>query len=699
MKSSSPENYPAQEAQSWNLLSPASLNKTPAAILLGGAVLLLFGPIILSGDLLVSMANGDLANQFYGWRQFGFSELAKGHLALWNPYVFCGAPYFAGFQSALLYPLNWFFLFLPLVIALNFSMALHVFLAGFFTYLWLASNRLSFLSALFGAFVFMFGGSFFLHVYPGHLTNLCAMAWIPLVFLYVEKILEKPGLKNILLGSGVLSLQLLSGHPQYFLYTLLIAALYALALLFRNPTNLLQKISAGMGLGFLALGVTAIQWLPGLEAAKEFGRDLSLQAGDPNFFSISPLGLVSLLTPSFFGGLDPSSAFPNSRIWWEITPFIGAVAFLFVLNTLRKKGWVRNRIGLGLALLSLLLAMGHHTFLYPLLEPLPLFNSFRGSFKFLIFFQAFAALLSAAGLEALLRETLGNKTLFRWTLALSLVGILTLWGFAFSRLPAFPVGPFLAEMKTVKSNLPQNLEGGRLFWSAHNDRSLSLGLPDIWGDDPMVPKRLSAFITYSKNPSPNSAADTQVLNLTPVKGALTRLAFLIDKKNGQFQANPSPFPQLHRAFLLARWKTVNSLPRALETMSRPDFEPSTEVILEREPFPTPEISAHRGQVLLRDLTTDQVEVQVQTEKAQVLLMTDSYSQGWKAEALHDSDQQVYEVMPGDVFARAIPLSAGRHHFVLKYEPLGFVVGKWISLTTLLLYLFAWGWAWVRKMRT
>src|ERR1035441_10363302 len=159
-------------------LSPAGARKSWAALILVLSVLVLFGKILFGGQL-ASMAQGDLANQFYGWREFGFSQLAKGHLALWNPFIFCGAPYFAGFQSALLYPPNWAFLFLPLVFALNLSIVLHVFLAGFFTYLWLASNRLGFLAALFGAFVFMFGGSFFLHVYPGHLTNLCTMAWIP----------------------------------------------------------------------------------------------------------------------------------------------------------------------------------------------------------------------------------------------------------------------------------------------------------------------------------------------------------------------------------------------------------------------------------------------------------------------------------------------------------------------------------------
>jgi hypothetical protein len=36
-------------------------------------------------------------------------------------------------------------------------------------------------------------------------------------------------------------------------------------------------------------------------------------------------------------------------------------------------------------------------------------------------------------------------------------------------------------------------------------------------------------------------------------------------------------------------------------------------------------------------------------------------------------------MPANYCLRAIPLAAGRHFFLVKYLPWGFVVGKWVSL--------------------
>ncbi|HJT24040.1 MAG TPA: hypothetical protein VJ873_05655, partial [bacterium] len=339
------------------LLSPAQTRKSWATLVLALSVLALFAPILFSSNLLVSTSDGDLANQFLGWRVFGFSEMAKGRITLWNPFIFCGAPYFAGFQSALLYPLNWFFLFLPPLFALNFSVALHVFLAGFFAYLWLASNRLSFLPALFGSFVFMFGGAFYAHVYPGHLTNLCAMAWIPLVFLAVEKMLESPGLKNALMGVGILSLQLLAGHPQYFLYTVLFAFLYACALLSHYRSQWREKMVMGLALGLVTLGLTAIQWLPGWESTREFGRDIPVNNESLDFFSLHPLSILTAVVPGFIHAAELYTSLTGSRLWWESCLFIGAVAFLWIFFALGDKETTEGQkwAPWGLALLAFLL--------------------------------------------------------------------------------------------------------------------------------------------------------------------------------------------------------------------------------------------------------------------------------------------------------------------------------------------------------
>src|SRR5258706_5796881 len=68
--------------------------------------------------------------QFYPWREFAMSELAQGRLPFWNPYNGAGAPLLANYQSALLYPLNWFGLVLPVAWSMSVTAVLHLFIAG-----------------------------------------------------------------------------------------------------------------------------------------------------------------------------------------------------------------------------------------------------------------------------------------------------------------------------------------------------------------------------------------------------------------------------------------------------------------------------------------------------------------------------------------------------------------------------------------
>jgi len=679
------------------LLSPAKSRKSWAALVLVITVLTLFSPILFSKNLLVSTPDGDLANQFLGWRVFGFSELAKGHLTLWNPFIFCGAPFFAGFQSALLYPLNWTFLLLPPLTALNFSVALHIFLAGFFAYLWLAANRLSFIPALFGSFVFMFGGAFYAHVTPGHLTNLCAMAWIPLVFLSVEKLLESPNLQNLLIGSAILSFQLLAGHPQYFLYTIFFAVLYALALVIQQPSRWTRQVPTLLGLFGIGAALTTVQWLPGWEATREFGRDLSSNPESLDFFSLHPLAILSAVTPGFRYTAELYSSLSQSRLWWESCLFIGVIPFLGVLAAL---GFPENKperkwVPFGLALLALLLALGPHTPLYPLLAKLPPFGFFRGSFKFAIFFQTFLSLLSARGLQAAWNRT--ERAPRFWALALlALLGMTQLFDFAKFCTTSFDAQKWLLEGQAARDKMAETLKDGRVYWQANNDRSMVLGTNSIWGDDPFPSKRLQAFIDFlpDKPATPAASPDVQVLNLTPVKMALTRLAFLLSQGPEGIQINPSPAPRFPRVTLVGGYRQAKDMKEALELIAQPGFNPQGQVVLEGTPDPVPVENGGKGQMTLKNHNSDWLEVTVETDKPQILLMTDNYANGWKTRAYPNSVQKNYQVMPGDVFARAIPLSAGTHHFDLTYEAPGFSLGKWISLLALVGYLLAWGgWVW------
>src|SRR5215208_2676873 len=83
------------------------------------------------------------ALQFYRWREYAFDLLRAGQLPLWNSLNGAGAPLFANYQSALLYPFNWPGYVLPLAISMSVTAVLHLFLAGWG--MWRFTGRLGLL--------------------------------------------------------------------------------------------------------------------------------------------------------------------------------------------------------------------------------------------------------------------------------------------------------------------------------------------------------------------------------------------------------------------------------------------------------------------------------------------------------------------------------------------------------------------------
>jgi len=238
-----------------------------AIFLLLIVTLAMFADVLFAGGTRV-LGNqaSDLFLQYYAWRDFGFRELAKGNLALWNPHIFSGAPYFGGMQGAQLYPPNLIFLILPLPVAINWSVAIHVFAVGLFMFLWLRKRQLNIAPSFFGAATIMFCGAFFPHVFAGHLPQICAMAWAPLIFCAIDGLFESVRSRWILLGMFAVAMQLLAGFPQYVFYTALIAGLYALLRLLSgwNWPRAAALLSIYAGAALLA----AVQLLAAIETTR-----------------------------------------------------------------------------------------------------------------------------------------------------------------------------------------------------------------------------------------------------------------------------------------------------------------------------------------------------------------------------------------------------------------------------------------------
>ncbi|HZL99468.1 MAG TPA: hypothetical protein VFD43_04370, partial [Planctomycetota bacterium] len=279
-----------------------SFGSLRCAAVLAAASLAMFADVLFVGSpAILSHASTDVASQYLHWRAFGFGELGRGNLALWNPHIYSGAPYLGGMQSALLYPPNWIHLLLPLPLAINWGIAGHVFLLGLFTCLWARRRGLAPLAALLSGLLAMFCGAHFGHVYAGHLSNLCSMAWMPLLLLAVDGWLERRKLGWLLLGAAAVALLILAGHPQYVFYTGIAVGLYALLHLV-GVEGRLRALAGLLLMGVLGTALSAAQLLPALDAASEGVRRGGLSFEFAASFSLPPENLATLLVPFLFGG-------------------------------------------------------------------------------------------------------------------------------------------------------------------------------------------------------------------------------------------------------------------------------------------------------------------------------------------------------------------------------------------------------------
>ena len=363
-----------------------------------------FDMLIAPGSRVLGNPGADLAQHFLWWREFGFGELAKGNLALWNPYIFSGAPFFGNTQSALLYPLNWLFLALPLPLATNWSIALNTWLLGVFMFLWaLRRGQHPFAAFVCGALI-MFCAPYFLHVPAGHLNIVSLLPWVPLLFLAIDEWLASRRWIWCLIGMLAVAMQSLSGQPQYVYFCGLVAGGYALLRLLEARER--RGLAAAGLLGFYAGGVllSAVQLLAGAQAAEETIRSRALPFQFAASFNFPPENLITFIVPGFFGDVA------NQPYWgrwylWEACGFIGVTGLALAVYGMTTARMAGKRALVAVVAVAGLLAIGDSTPLFRVLfEWLPLFDRFRGVGKFMFMAVLVLVLFAGYGLDRIVRE-------------------------------------------------------------------------------------------------------------------------------------------------------------------------------------------------------------------------------------------------------------------------------------------------------
>jgi hypothetical protein len=760
---------------------------TTRAQWIGAGVLLLltlclFADVLFTGKAVVLSCLGtDIANMYIYWRPFAADQLRHGRVPLWNPYVFCGQPFLGWALGGVLYPPNWLDLVLDLPRSINFGIALHVFLAGLFTYIWALRRGLHPLAGIISATLFMFSGAYFLHVYAGHLMLLYGLAWTPLVLTSVDEWIRTQKIGWILVGTAAIALQLFVGDLQGWFYTALVAGLLTAFQLgkSRKPLKILPGLLA---MYVVAAALGAVQLFTSLQAGSESVRGGGVSYEFASMVSFAPENLLTLLSPGFFGNM---TTVPYWGRWylWEMCLFMGVGGLsLAVYGAVDGRRDLRRVLAPTIVIL-VILAFGSNTPLFRILYRwIPGFDHLRGNAKFIVHASLLMAMLAGSGLDHLLQAPRKHKG---YALALGIIGIIVgtaaleirsasqapgsnnWWAHAmqsvYATQEAYPpaatytdaasiqkAGFFAAhslfvaagefffvgvlfllagtsrqaiyaltlmtiaeifvfarttratfempdtESPNLKAFLDRHPGDYRIFYQRTPNMAMWLGREDVWGYAPSTLKRFTEFMAFTQGQSPEGVTlYVEMTQFHPLQAMLRwRYAFIATKEGDRILTAKSVMPHLQ---LIQEYRVVRGRDAIFQAMASPTFDPQQQVILETEPSPAPTPFAERGTATVVGSSPGQLTVEADLPHPAILLITDAYSNGWRAQPLEGSAQSSYQVLPANYTLQAVPLSAGHHYFQLEYLPSAYQKGKWISCASIIVFLLATGY-YVRKNR-
>ncbi len=346
--------------------------------------------------------------QFYPWRAFALDTLATGNLPLWNPYNGAGAPLFANYQSALLYPPSWFSFALPLAQTMSITAVLHLFLGGWG--MWTLTRLLGYSALGRGVSTLAFAMTSYLVARLGTFPMISAAVWLPWLLWAALSIVRFARARDVGRLAFFSALLLLAGHAQTAWYALLLTGLFALwswlrirPLNWLIPAMLLSGVLLGAGIAALQLMATGELLLLSQRAS---GVDFDFAMN----FSYVPLRTLNLISPNIFGNPGDASilgtgAFFEDAVYIGLIPLVGAIAA--VLQWLRTRRSSERPAFMSdvsfwmvIVVIAFAFALGRNTPLFPFLyNNIPTFDLFQAPVRWHLWTVTGLCLLAGAGVS------------------------------------------------------------------------------------------------------------------------------------------------------------------------------------------------------------------------------------------------------------------------------------------------------------
>ena len=426
-----PRTVPGRAPQSQAPREPRFATLIALAVYLLCALALVYP--IFGGAFLVNPNSDYLSGHAY--RVFGHQMLDRtGDFAQWNSLVLGGLPFIAAQHGDIFYPTFILRELMDPAMAFNMSIAIHLVLAGLFTYGFLRAWGLGFYPALLGGVGYMLAGQVASLVSPGHDGKLYVSALTPLVLWMIVRAVRDGRLWAYGVLALVAALCILSPHFQLTYYLATLAGPFAIYVAFMTQPDgakltgaaRTRRLGLAAGAGAVAIAIAAVHFLPLLEYLPFSPRGEGVSWAYATSYSMPPEELINAYLPQFSGMIEN---------YWGRNPlklhseYIG-VAVLILGGAAVGYGLRRSFVRFWLIAggIALLVSFGGHTPFYYIWWLLPMMDVVRAP-GMMFFIPSFsAAVLAAVGLERALNKGVSRRYLAGWAIGVAVITLLGISG-------------------------------------------------------------------------------------------------------------------------------------------------------------------------------------------------------------------------------------------------------------------------------
>ena len=179
-----------------------------------------FAPDFHSNNALIT----DPVNMHYLWHRLIVASIKLKTFPLWNGSLFGGIPFATGYTSHM-NPIAFIaYLLMPLTVAHDVVLGLHLMASGIFMFLYLRSIDLRVLPSLIGAVAWMFNG--YVMVFFEIESAVITASALPASLYFIERWLKKRSLLHCLLFALAVSVSVGSGYTHLIIFQSLFVIIY-----------------------------------------------------------------------------------------------------------------------------------------------------------------------------------------------------------------------------------------------------------------------------------------------------------------------------------------------------------------------------------------------------------------------------------------------------------------------------------------